>query len=231
MAAIIKSGDLASISSKVRPWKDARQAPLPPPTAEPIETLILRQEVERLSRELAQRGVEVEKLRGDVRRAYRDGEDEGRKLGLKAADEGRAARLAALEKGLQDAIGAFSAELSSLERLAALLAREALAKILGDPTQYVPVLSEAIRHQIEQLESQSIIRILVSREDFADPHELAELVSAIGRSDIDVNVSDELKAGECRFKLTLGSIEVGVRQQWERLSAALSALGGAESAA
>ena len=61
----------------------------------------------------------------------------------------------------------------------------------------------------------------VSRRDFPDAADLTELQDAIGRSDLKIQVSDTLGAGDCRLQLRLGTMELDLPRQWEALSEAL----------
>ena len=225
MTGLIKAGDATSISARVRPL--GARAPLdarPTEQVVPVELLALRREVESLSHDLRARDAELDRVRGDISRAFRDGQAEGHKAGLADSDKRRTEYLVKLERGIEQAIGQFDEALASLERLAVLIGREAIAKILGDPTEHAALLAAAVRHQLSHVEAQSVIRVLVSAEDFAASDELAALKAAIGRSGLDLAASDELKAGECRIRLSLGELDVGIGQQWTRLGEALEAL-------
>ncbi|MFI4973096.1 MAG: hypothetical protein ACHP84_00995 [Caulobacterales bacterium] len=228
---LIKAHEVASISSKVRPLASPRR----PPTLAaqdqvvPVELAALRREVESLSGRLSERTSEIERLRQDVSRAYREGEAEGRKAGLRELDKRRAEQLERLDAGIERAIDRFAQELASLERLAALVALEGLEKILGDPARYAELLAQVIRRQVDDLDANRILRIEVSSEDFDDPAQVHALATNIGRRGLDVQTTDDLGSGDCRIKLALGSLEVGIAHQWSRLKPSLAALAAPEA--
>lgn len=219
MSAVIKSTDAAALSVRAFTGAPARSAEIV--TAEPVvsvELLSLRREVESLTQRLGQRDGDVERLKSDVGRAFREGEAEGRKTGLKEADERRAEALASLESGVRQALSEFSDACASLERLAALLAHEGLGKVLDPTGPQTDLVRQVIHRRMEEIDARGLIRIEVSRQDFAEQAELDMLARSLGRSQLEIRACDELEAGECQFKLTLGTLEVGVGQQWGRLS-------------
>ncbi|HEY2710714.1 MAG TPA: hypothetical protein VGI95_21925 [Caulobacteraceae bacterium] len=227
MTSLIKRHEVSPLDSAIRGVLE-RAAPIvavqpAKPTVAP-EILSLRGEVERLTQQLTAQQAEIEQLRQAAVDARRDGEADGRKRGRQESDSRRAEQLAKLERGVEIACAQFSEELLSLERLAGLVAREALAKVVGDPARHNELLLGAIRRQLEQLETSCIVSISVSRTDFDQSEELADLAASLARTGVDLAASDELKAGECRIKLSLGELSVGVPQQWERLEPALEAL-------
>jgi flagellar biosynthesis/type III secretory pathway protein FliH len=226
MTSIIKAQDATAISAKVRPLPSTAVsvAPLRPEPVVPPEVLSLRREVEALTSQLASHHAEVERLKTDVGRAFREGEGEGRKAGLREAQDSQSAALARLERGIDGALGEFGQALSSLDRLAALLAREGLVKVLGEPGHYAEMVGRIVRRQLDLLDAQSLVRVEVSKVDFPDQERLAELAASLGRSPLELRTSDEIEAGGCRIKLTLGALEVGVDQQWSSLSAVLQDL-------
>ncbi len=221
MSAVIKHG--ATNAARVRDPLEAFMPPAPSSADEPVisvEVVALRREVDELKQRLAQRDSEVERLRNDVNRAYREGEAEGRKLGREESDARRADYLATLEQGVRAACDQFSGEVLGLERLAAEVAREALAKLIGDPTRHGELLFEAINHQLEQVESTSVVAVFVSQADF-EQGELAQLAASLARRGVEFSISEELERGECRIKLKLGVLHVGLLQQWGRLDRTL----------
>lgn len=226
--SVIKSGDLAA-SVSVRPLAAARQTP-PSRRAEPFvdpELLALRREVESLSGELEARDSLIAGHGAELDKARREGEADGRKAGLKEADDGRAQSAAALRQGLELALQRYGEEIAALERLAPLLALAGLEKILGEDAGRAELLAAAIRRQIETLGGQALVRIEVSPVDFPDSETLRVLATAAGRPAVEVTASEALDAGGCRIKLRLGALEVGVGQQWDSLRAALEEMAAA----
>ncbi len=131
--------------------------------------------------------------------------------------------------GVERALERFRAEVASLERLAPALAREALGRLLLDPSRQAELVIGALGKQIAQLDRKSIVRVEVSRADFPTPDALVGAVSALCHADIDIQPRDELERGECRIKLNLGEIDVGMGQQWAALSNLLGMLSEPEA--
>lgn len=222
MSAIIKSGSAVN----VRPLSIPAPKPLAPKRTEPRidpELVALRREAEVLRQDLAQRDEAIGGHDDAIDRAFRDGEAAGRMKGLTEADDGRAERIARLESTIERALQTFSEEVAALERLAGVLAVTGLEKVLGDPGDYAELLQRIVRMQIEKINGQAVLRIEVSPEDFPEPEALSRLGAASGRPEIAVVAVEALKAGDCRIKLLLGAIEVGVGQQWGQLRAILEA--------
>src|SRR5262245_26143599 len=115
MSVVIKPDDARAIRVRSAPF-------VTPPTVNPVpvinaEITALRREVETLSRQLADKTAETERLHDDVRRAFRDGEADGRKAGLQEADDSRQAALALLETGVETALDRFKTSMAGLENL------------------------------------------------------------------------------------------------------------------
>jgi flagellar biosynthesis/type III secretory pathway protein FliH len=223
MSSVIKSQNAAS---RVREIPAAPPPPRTVPSAKvvDVETAALRRQVEALSQDLGEREREIERLGEDIDRAFKAGEAQGRASGLEEGAERRSESLQALEKGLERALALVARDLSALERLAAQLAYEGLARVFSRPERGAELLADIIRKQVSELEAGAIVRIEVSRDDFNSPSALAELAAAAGHPSLELTASDELGAGDCRIKLVLGALEVGVAQQWGRIGEALQDL-------
>jgi type III secretion protein L len=227
MNALIKAGGDGALGARVQPL-----AGLPsgegersrPDLLVSAERLALDRQVRALQVLLAERDAELVALRGQLGQAFQEGEAQGLKAGLAQADQRRADQLQRLEQGINSALQLYTGELKSMERLAVLLAREGLAKLIGDPSRHGDLLVAILRAQLARIEEDSVLAILVPRADFGDTEALVKLAARIGRSDITIQASDGLAAGECRIKMKLGILDVGLAQQWRRLSAALEAM-------
>ena len=146
---------------------------------------------------------------------------EGRAAGLAEAVERADQAVERLEQGLAAAVAQLGADEASLQRLSIAIARTALERILHQPTEAAALVEAAIRRQLDALESELVVRVEVSAADFTDPERLARLAQAVGRGRIQVLASRALASGECRVRLKLGEIDIGLPQQWRRLSAVL----------
>lgn len=224
MTGVIKFSDAAkaSVRSLATRTHDLSE-PQAPPVVDP-ELTALREEVSGLRADIERREAEAADLRRDIDRALIDGEAAGRKAGQEEANDRQAERLAALQAGVAEATQSFADQISSLERLAALLAHESLGKILGDERHYADLLTRALRVRLDEIEARAVISVEVSRTDFPDPSRLASLSAAVGHPELDIRACEDLNSGGCRVRLRLGALEIGIGQQWERLGEALLGL-------
>lgn len=227
MSVLIKAGDDDALATRIQPLAGLPQRPgarSQPDLLVSAELLAMDRHMRALTARLAEREAEVASLREQLAQSFQDGERQGFEAGLAEADQRRADQLQRLEQGINGALKIYSAELRAMERLAVLLAREGLSKLISDPTRYAELLVATIRAQLAQIEDDSVLVILVSRADFGDTDELFTLAASLGRSDINIQASDGLGPGECRIKLKLGILDVGLAQLWRRLSAELEAM-------
>lgn len=174
----------------------------------------------------AQRASEVDRAEAAAK-AEVSAEARGRQAGLDEADERAAERISRLELGLTEARLRLDAELAGLERLAALLAETALARLVDDPQSRRPLIAGIIRQQMRGLEARALLRVEVSAEDFSDPAALEDLAAEAGLSGLRIEPASGLGPGACRLKLRLGELEVGLDQQWGALRGVLAELAAA----
>jgi flagellar biosynthesis/type III secretory pathway protein FliH len=227
MTRIVKQRELAALN--VRPLDSIARTAAP---VQPVEVLedpeltTLRLRCAELSRQLDAGRDDIQVLRREIERAFSEGEDVGRKLGRDEAEDMRTSALARLDAAVAQALVAFSQEMKALESLAPLLAREALKLILEEDADRSRLMEGVIRRQLQRLGEQVVLKIEVSRDDFAEPLDLA---GKLGRDTVEVHASDVLSSGDCRIRLRLGSLDIGLRQQWGRLSALLEDMAQAEA--
>jgi flagellar biosynthesis/type III secretory pathway protein FliH len=150
----------------------------------------------------------------------------GREAGLAEAASRAEEALARLERSLEGGLAQLAADAAALETLAVQVARAALAKIFADPAGPVrpdpgQLVEAAIRRQLADVEAEMLVRVEVSACDFPDPERLAQLSKALGRGRVQVLANPALTSGDSRLKLKLGEVEIGLPQQWRRLSAVL----------
>jgi flagellar biosynthesis/type III secretory pathway protein FliH len=231
--SVIKSADVGSV---VRVRALAAEAPrLDPATIAQAawegERTTLLGDLAMLTERVQVRDGEIARLEAEVAAARREGEALGHAEGLKAGAEVGVQALARLGEGIDQASRQLAEALSALDRLAVAVARNGLAKVLGDPELHAQLLGAALRHQLANLQAQAVLVVEVSRRDFADPDALAALARAADRPGLELQASSDLDPGECRINLRLGALEVGVGQQWGRLRAELDDLTQPEAAA
>ena len=224
MSRILKRHDAAH-GPAIRPLNSVRNT-MPAtgvetaPAIDP-ELLMLREEHGRLRQLVERKEAELSSLRAQLDAVFRKGEAQGRQAGLsEAADQG-AKTLAAVESGVERALAAFANALSGLERLAPELARRGLTAMLGDADNRPDLVAAIVQQQLKGLKGQSVIHIAVSAADFADDAALTGFGEALNAHGLEIYADKTLKSGDCRIRLTLGALEVGVDQQWERLDSLL----------
>lgn len=130
-------------------------------------------------------------------------------------------RLKALQQALAQASAEWREQLLLLDQLAPLLARSALAKLFDDCEDYSEFVARSIARQIERLGREAIVSIHVSARDFPEADRLSSLRTGSRAGGTDVVTDAELAAGECRLKLRLGHLDIGIPSQWRELSALL----------
>lgn len=225
MSGVIKSA--AGRAGNIRPValgaRTQDQAAPREPRVSP-ELLAAREQLRVLAEESARKDAEIERLTQAARQARIDGEAEGRRQGLAEAEDRSAEMLRDLKAGVTGAAGAFAANLGAMERLAVSVAHESLARMIGDPAGRAELLRAAIRHQFAAIEGRSIVRVEVAAADFPDAEALAELGASFGPQAVAVVALPDLTAGDCHIRLTLGGVEVGLNQQWGKLSGLLATL-------
>ncbi len=225
---IIKAADMdarASVQSLL-PGGQRRVTPmvLPDPALEALQGL--REQVQVLSDELTAKEKELADLRRAVIEASEQGWAQGRAEGLQEAETREGERLRAVEKGLAEASSRLAESLAALEPLALLVARESLDKILGDPGAYPELIIRAVRRQLAGLKEQSVLAVEVSGADFRDSAAISRLATDIERPSTIVEIKEDLASGDCRLRLKLGTVEVGVGRQWDQLGRLLQELAG-----
>lgn len=231
LSGLIKLAAAATITSRpiaVRPPTQRTEA-VDSDIAPALEAANLQ--LEELRRRLDDRDIQVDRLKADVVTARREGEAAGRVGGRKEADDRANARLAALEAGIAAAMISLTSELAEMERLAVLLARDCLDKLLGAENGRASLVVDLIRHQVTMIEDRSVLDVSVSGHDFT-----ADTVAAAGAADgaersYDVSIDHALPPGGCRMRLRLGTLTVGIDQQWGVLHAALTAMADATASA
>jgi type III secretion protein L len=231
MSGIIKS---ERADERVRAFLNrAPSAPLPiKPQIDP-ELAHARTELAYLSELLRERDAQIVDLKeaivdlkGTVEQVRREGEAEGRRAGFAEGSQHAAQAIAALTKGVDQALEALASDVENLERLALCVAEAALDRVLGPDADQKALVAQIVARQIELLGGEAVLLIEVSGGDFT----AADLAQIRGRHpSIEFRAYDELARGGCRIKLRLGSLEVGPNQQWAALKNELSKIAASAS--
>lgn len=200
----------------------AVEAPAPalarqPEPVEDPELALLRQENAELRRLVAE-------LRGAAPQAEAKAREEGRREALLSARKDDEGRLKLLADGMAAAAEDWNGRLDSLDSLAALLARTALAKLFDESEDHADFVVRMIGRQVRQLRRETVLAMRVSSHDFPDAAALAVVPAAAGAAAGNVIIDPDLPAGECRLDMQLGHVDLGVRSQWGQLSQLLQEL-------
>jgi len=182
----------------------------------------LRRQVTDLETELRQRDEAIRAHKAELATTFASGKAEGRLLALTEAQDRQAERMTLLEAALRLADAHICERLSSLDRLAALLAQECLDIILGDRNARSDFLRQIIDRQIAEIEKSLLIGLKLSPEDFPDRKSLDALAKEVGMRATTVTTADAIPTGGCVLTLRLGEIDVGINQQWSVLRDTLS---------
>ena len=214
MSALLKSGSDA-LRARVRPIGGT--APAPEPVPIDPELAQLRAALAEAHAALKAQCEMLDAVPARLEAARADGEEAGRAL----AQDREAERIDILRKAANEAMTLYARQMQSLDRLAALLARTCLEKMLLDDVQRADIIAGLLRGQMAKLEAGAAVRIEVSDRDFPDAGALAALAPA----PCEIIASPALASGDCTIKLRLGTIEIGLGQQWGTLRSALEEMG------
>jgi type III secretion protein L len=215
MSGLIKGGAAHKVRSFLDPIRPAPASGLDP-------------RIEALERQNGELRAALAEQRTESQKAVAAARAEGERQGKAAADEASAKRVAALAKGVEEAVAAWSDRLAGLEGLTASLAKAALAKLFDDQQGHSRFVAAVIARQMHLLRRDSLVAIRVSTADFPDDGSLAALASEAKTGSVRIVTDSDLASGECRIDLQLGHIDVGVGTQWSQLAAFLDELAADE---
>jgi flagellar biosynthesis/type III secretory pathway protein FliH len=208
MSAVLKSGS-AALRAKVRPFGARTQLQEPEPPRPDPEAVRLRAALAEAKAALAEKDDLIAGIPARIEAALAEGEDKGRA----AAESMEAERLDILDRAATRALALYAEEIASLERLAPLLARTCLDKMLLDDAERVKTVSALLHGQLARLDAGAAVRIQVAAEDFPSTEALAGLAPA----PCEILPSPALNSGDCTIQLSLGALEIGIDQQWGAL--------------
>jgi flagellar assembly protein FliH len=219
MAGLIKMAQVAGA-----PVRALATGPKPATAVSPERSRIasLEAQLDALRKLMDERDAAIAGHAKQIEDAFLAGEAAGREAGLAQAEARHDEALASLEQGVGEAVARFGTDLEALERLAGLLAMEGLAKVLGGEQGYADLVRATLAYHLAQLGGAGVVRAEVSSADFPEPADLAALAVGAGAPRLEIHADPDLAAGDCRIKLRLGAVEIGIGQQWTSLQALLS---------
>ena len=208
--SLIKAADAGALFS---PFGGEPVAGALPPTPAVDPTILLQMHIAELEQEL---DLLKDGLDGRLAQARAEGLEAGRR----ERDQKSAERLALIGEGIERALTAWEAKLGSTDQFAILIAKEAVAKLVGNPEWRAEFIVGAIEKRIAAAGKAAIVGVRVSGADFSDAEVAALAVTASTRIEAD----PKLRPGECLVDLQMGHEELGVDAQWGRLAQLLNEL-------
>jgi flagellar biosynthesis/type III secretory pathway protein FliH len=182
------------------------------------------------------RDIEIERLRQQISEleestprhdaALKNAFDEGFAAGQDAAeaefDDNREKALEVLSAGIDAATAELKASLARFEGYSLQAAGEALDVLIGDGGTFQQIVGQAIARQVTDLGKKAVLSITVSRSDFPDSREVAQLAPSLADIEAKIVVSNDMRAGRCDIKLMVGTAEIDVRKSWSDILKILS---------
>ncbi|WEK46122.1 MAG: FliH/SctL family protein [Candidatus Andeanibacterium colombiense] len=235
MSMLLKAGSADALSA-VRPLGTVLEEPeatavvlprLPGATTVRVEARF-EQERSELEAEIAalhQRLADTESdadAREDA--AFARGRHEGEYLATGETEK----RLELLRAGLEAMQQAHSMRLGEYELLALQLARTAVGRIFADESRHVELIGETIARALTAIKRELVQTLRISSRDFRSEEELRALETRF--PGITIEQDEALDAGGCAIDLRLGTIDLGLPGQWQRLAAFFEELGSAGDA-
>lgn len=187
-------------------------------------------ENERLLLLLEERDAKITEHSDAVKNAFSEGEEAGRAAAEAEFDNDRAAALALLSDGIEAAKVVLNNALENSESIALMVAQIALDKMFGELTLRKAATVDLIKQQFEQIGHDSFVVLEVSRGDFPNTDEVAELCASLSIMPESVRVSENLEPGDCRMQMELGSLSIGINQQWGAIRELLENMAGRDEA-
>lgn len=146
--------------------------------------------------------------------ARAEGEAAGRLAMERDFRESRDKALELLAAGITVAHDKLDDLVQRAELLGVLVARAAIAKLFGQDDAREAAVVDLAKHRLAQIERHMLVAIEVARADFPDTREVQELAARLGVDRVLLSVSDALAPGDCRMRCRLGTLDIGLNQQW-----------------
>lgn len=152
--------------------------------------------------------------------------ERGRQDGLDhvAGEEKR--RLDLLAASLEKLQPAKEQMLADCEILALQLSRTALKRVFGEEALQADLLRATLTYHLSTLQRDLVRHVRVSARDFRSTADLATLGEHL--PGLAIIADDTLAPGDCKVDLRLGSLDIGLTGQWQRLSAYFDQLAQAD---
>lgn len=159
----------------------------------------------------------------ELAQAYLDGEEAGKIAAEEQFDQSRKEALLMLEETFLAAGEDLKLALTGFEALSLQVALEALTVLTDNPETQREILAATIKKQLSALEAKSVIAVTVSRSDFPDSRELAQLEASLGAPTNSLILCDDMQPGNSRIALSIGAVEIDLKRSWREIAETLSA--------
>jgi hypothetical protein len=176
-----------------------------------------------LAEKLALYEVAISQHAAALDKAYLDGEEAGKIVAEEMFDQSRKEALSMLEKAFSTALEDLKLALSGFEALSLQVALEALTVLTDNPETHHKILAATIKKQLSALDARSIVSVTVSRSDFPDSRELAELETKLGAPTNTLRLCGEMDSGNSHIALSIGAVEIDLKRSWREIAEMLSA--------
>lgn len=198
--------------------KRAASSAMSAPSKESVAVVV----ADPLADKLALYEVAISQHAAALDKAYLDGEEAGKIAAEEMFDQSRKEALSMLEKAFSTALEDLKLALSGFEALSLQVALEALTVLTDNPETHHKILAATIKKQLSALEARGIVSVTVSRSDFPDSRELADLENSLGAPVNSLRLCEEMDAGNCRIALSIGSVEIDLKRSWHEIAETLS---------
>lgn len=188
-----------------------QEAPLPEVVSDPV------------AEKLALCEAAISQHTDELVKAYLDGEEAGKIAAEELFDQSRKEALVLLEETFLAARKDLKLALTGFEAFSLLVALEALTVLTDNPETHREILAATIKKQLSALDARSIISVTVSRSDFPDSRELAELETTLGAPTNSLRLCEEMDSGNSRIALLIGAVEIDLKRSWREIAEMLSA--------
>jgi flagellar biosynthesis/type III secretory pathway protein FliH len=215
--AVIKSAAAQQLSPLFGAAKAQPVRVSPSAVEEPRDT-----EGQRLHRQIAELKESAAAHEAALKEAYDEGFAAGQEAAEAEFDDNREKALEALSAGIDTATAELKSSLARFEGYSLQATSEALEVLVGDGAAFQQIVSQAIARQVADLGKKAVLSITVSRSDFPDSREVAQLAPSLSDVEAKIAVSNDLPAGRCDIKLMVGTAEVDVRKSWSEIAKILS---------
>ena len=188
-----------------------QEAPLPEVVSDPV------------AEKLALCEAAISQHTDELVKAYLDGEEAGKIAAEELFDQSRKEALVLLEETFLAARKDLKLALTGFEAFSLQVALEALTVLTDNPETHREILAATIKKQLSALDARSIISVTVSRSDFPDSRELAELETSLGAPTNSLRLCEEMDSGNSRIALLIGAVEIDLKRSWREIAEMLSA--------